>query len=206
VGRLRDPASARPLGLAGRATGRRRTSCREGSWVRPEEGRRVRERLAREPFPGLRGGRAPLDGGRPRPLDPAALRAPPLSDASHLAMTTPATLPNGKTLSYGFGLGVDSFAGRRRYFHGGGLPGFDAWRHTFPARTSRSPSSATPTATSRWKSPTRWPASSSAPPTQKRSARARDFRLPSRDGRAPGPGQPGGKSRSCRNGRASFPE
>ena len=58
--------------------------------------------------------------------------APPLSDASHLAMTTPATLPNGKTLSYGFGLGVDSFAGRRRYFHGGGLPGFDAWAAYVP--------------------------------------------------------------------------
>jgi CubicO group peptidase (beta-lactamase class C family) len=57
---------------------------------------------------------------------------PPMSEASHRAMTTPATLPNGKTLSYGFGLGVDSFAGRRRYFHGGGLPGFDAWAAYVP--------------------------------------------------------------------------
>ena len=58
--------------------------------------------------------------------------APPVSEASHHAMTTPATLPNGKTLSYGFGLGVDAFAGRKRFFHGGGLPGFDAWAAYVP--------------------------------------------------------------------------
>lgn len=58
--------------------------------------------------------------------------APPVSDTSYRAMTTPATLPNGKALAYGFGLGVDSFAGRRRYFHGGGLPGFDAWAAYIP--------------------------------------------------------------------------
>jgi CubicO group peptidase (beta-lactamase class C family) len=47
-------------------------------------------------------------------------------------MTTPATLPNGKVLSYGYGLGVDSFGGHRRFFHGGGLPGFDGWVAFFP--------------------------------------------------------------------------
>jgi len=59
--------------------------------------------------------------------------APPVSAASYRAMTTPATLPNGKVLSYGFGLGVDTFAGTRRYFHGGGLPGFDAWAAYVPS-------------------------------------------------------------------------
>lgn len=47
-------------------------------------------------------------------------------------MTTPATLPDGNALSYGYGVGVDTFAGRRRLFHGGGLPGFDAWAAYFP--------------------------------------------------------------------------
>jgi D-alanyl-D-alanine carboxypeptidase len=58
---------------------------------------------------------------------------PPLSVAAHRAMTTPATLPDGKVLSYGLGLGVDTFAGRRRFFHGGGLPGFDAWAAYVPS-------------------------------------------------------------------------
>ncbi|MFI5119271.1 MAG: serine hydrolase domain-containing protein [Thermoanaerobaculia bacterium] len=58
--------------------------------------------------------------------------APPVSASSHRAMTTPATLPNGKVLSYGYGLGVDSFGGHRRFFHGGGLPGFDGWVAFFP--------------------------------------------------------------------------
>ena len=57
---------------------------------------------------------------------------PPLTPASARAMTTPATLPGGKVLSYGYGLGIDTFAGRRRLFHGGGLPGFDAWAAFFP--------------------------------------------------------------------------
>jgi D-alanyl-D-alanine carboxypeptidase len=51
----------------------------------------------------------------------------PVSAASARAMTTPATLPNGKTLTYGYGIGVDTLAGHRLLFHGGGLPGFDAW-------------------------------------------------------------------------------
>ena len=57
---------------------------------------------------------------------------PPVSEASARAMTTPATLPNGKTLTYGYGVGIDTFAGRRRLFHGGGLPGFDAWAPYVP--------------------------------------------------------------------------
>jgi D-alanyl-D-alanine carboxypeptidase len=57
---------------------------------------------------------------------------PPVSDASARAMTTPATLADGKALSYGYGLGVDTFARRKRLFHGGGLPGFDAWAAYIP--------------------------------------------------------------------------
>ena len=57
---------------------------------------------------------------------------PPVGAASHRAMTTPATLPDGTVLTYGYGLGIDSFAGRRRFFHGGGLPGFDAFAAYVP--------------------------------------------------------------------------
>ena len=57
---------------------------------------------------------------------------PPVSASAYRAMTTPVTLPNGKALSYGYGLGVDSFGGHRRFFHGGGLPGFDGWVAFFP--------------------------------------------------------------------------
>jgi D-alanyl-D-alanine carboxypeptidase len=57
---------------------------------------------------------------------------PPLSAASARAMTTPGALPDGKAFSYGYGVGVDTFAGRRRLFHGGGLPGFDAWAAYIP--------------------------------------------------------------------------
>lgn len=57
---------------------------------------------------------------------------PPVSAASARAMATPGTLPDGKALSYGYGIGVDTFAGKRRLFHGGGLPGFDAWAAYVP--------------------------------------------------------------------------
>ena len=57
---------------------------------------------------------------------------PSVSAEAYRAMTTPATLANGKVLSYGYGLGVDSFGGHRRFFHGGGLPGFDGWAAYFP--------------------------------------------------------------------------
>jgi CubicO group peptidase (beta-lactamase class C family) len=59
-------------------------------------------------------------------------REPPVGASTYRAMTTPETLPNGKVLSYGYGLGVDSFGGHRRFFHGGGLPGFDGWVAFFP--------------------------------------------------------------------------
>ncbi|HSB63841.1 MAG TPA: serine hydrolase domain-containing protein [Thermoanaerobaculia bacterium] len=58
--------------------------------------------------------------------------APPVSPSAYRSMTSPSTLPNGKALSYGYGLGVDSFGGHRRFFHGGGLPGFDGWVAFFP--------------------------------------------------------------------------
>ena len=57
---------------------------------------------------------------------------PPVSATSAFAMTKPLTLPNGKALPYGYGIGVDTFAGHRRLFHGGGLPGFDASAAFFP--------------------------------------------------------------------------
>jgi len=57
---------------------------------------------------------------------------PPVSAGAYRAMTSPATLANGKVLSYGYGLGVDSFGSHRRFFHGGGLPGFDGWAAYFP--------------------------------------------------------------------------
>jgi CubicO group peptidase (beta-lactamase class C family) len=57
---------------------------------------------------------------------------PPVSAAAARAMTTPGALPDGKTLSYGYGVGLDTFADKRRLFHGGGLPGFDAWAAYLP--------------------------------------------------------------------------
>lgn len=57
---------------------------------------------------------------------------PPVSADSARAMATPLALPDGKVPSYGYGLGIDTFAGRRRLFHGGGLPGFDAWAAYVP--------------------------------------------------------------------------
>ncbi len=57
---------------------------------------------------------------------------PPLSAPSARAMTTPGALPDGKALAYGYGVGIDTFAGKSRLFHGGGLPGFDAWAAYVP--------------------------------------------------------------------------
>ena len=65
-------------------------------------------------------------------MDAPPPHRPPVSASAYRAMTTPATLANGKVLSYGYGLGVDSFGGHRRFFHGGGLPGFDGWVAFFP--------------------------------------------------------------------------
>ncbi len=47
-----------------------------------------------------------------------------LSAGSYRAMTTPATLADGTTTRYGFGVGVAELAGRRAIFHGGGINGF----------------------------------------------------------------------------------
>ncbi len=55
-----------------------------------------------------------------------------LSRASRELMTTPARLTNGTTAPYGFGLHVDTANGRRRVWHGGGLPGFAAHFVRFP--------------------------------------------------------------------------
>ena len=46
-----------------------------------------------------------------------------VSPESYALMTTPTTLPDGAA-PYGFGLGIESFEGRRRIEHGGGIPGF----------------------------------------------------------------------------------
>lgn len=57
--------------------------------------------------------------------------APPVSPASFRAMTTP-PLVAGKQTAYGMGMGVGDLAGHRLFFHGGGLPGFDAFAAHFP--------------------------------------------------------------------------
>ena len=57
--------------------------------------------------------------------------APPISPASFRAMTTP-PLIGGKATGYGMGMGVGDLGGHRLFFHGGGLPGFDAQAIYFP--------------------------------------------------------------------------
>jgi D-alanyl-D-alanine carboxypeptidase len=52
--------------------------------------------------------------------------------SSYGAMTSPATLPGGRTLGYGFGLGVDQWEGRRRIHHGGGINGFSSYLSHYP--------------------------------------------------------------------------
>lgn len=47
-----------------------------------------------------------------------------VSAASYRAMTTPVTLPSGRPMTYGYGLGADTLAGRRVISHGGGINGF----------------------------------------------------------------------------------
>lgn len=47
-----------------------------------------------------------------------------VSPESYALMTTPTTLADGGIAPYGFGLGIDTFEGRRRIEHGGGIPGF----------------------------------------------------------------------------------
>ena len=55
-----------------------------------------------------------------------------MSTASYRRMVTPETLPDGKALSYGYGVGVGDLHGHRYLWHGGGLPGFDAQAAYFP--------------------------------------------------------------------------
>lgn len=52
--------------------------------------------------------------------------------AGALLSTAPDVAAWIRRFSYEFGVGVDTFAGRRRLFHGGGLPGFDAWAAYVP--------------------------------------------------------------------------
>ncbi len=55
-----------------------------------------------------------------------------LTPASRQLMTTPARLTDGTSTTYGFGLHVDTANGRRRVWHGGGLPGFISHFVRFP--------------------------------------------------------------------------
>jgi D-alanyl-D-alanine carboxypeptidase len=45
---------------------------------------------------------------------------------SYALMTTPTVLPNGKDTGYGFGLMIDTFEGKKRIQHGGGIFGFNS--------------------------------------------------------------------------------
>ncbi len=55
-----------------------------------------------------------------------------LMRASRDLMATPVALETGATAPYGFGLHVDEANGRRRIWHGGGLPGFISHFLRFP--------------------------------------------------------------------------
>lgn len=57
-----------------------------------------------------------------------------VSRAAFEKMTTPspAVLPNGETLSYGFGTGVGQFEGHRVLYHAGGIFGFDSMAAYYP--------------------------------------------------------------------------
>lgn len=52
--------------------------------------------------------------------------------ASFQQMTTPAVLPSGERLSYGFGTGVGENEGHRVFYHSGGIFGFDAMEAFYP--------------------------------------------------------------------------
>jgi hypothetical protein len=55
-----------------------------------------------------------------------------VSPASFAQMTTPTKLKNGKTIGYGFGLGVGSVFGRATVGHDGLVSGFSSENLTFP--------------------------------------------------------------------------
>jgi D-alanyl-D-alanine carboxypeptidase len=77
---------------------------------------------------------------------------------SYAQMTTPVTLPSGRPMSYGFGLGSDMLAGHRVISHGGGINGFISQLTYLPqdsltivvlSNTSPAPSSAMASAIAR---------------------------------------------------------
>lgn len=47
-----------------------------------------------------------------------------VSPDSYALMTATTVLPSGRDAEYGLGLGIDTFEGRKRISHGGGIPGF----------------------------------------------------------------------------------
>ena len=49
-----------------------------------------------------------------------------LRASDYQAMITPATLPNGKLLTYGFGLKVGDYGGQTAIYHQGQVPGFSS--------------------------------------------------------------------------------
>lgn len=55
-----------------------------------------------------------------------------VSAASYERMATPATLHDGSTARYGFGLQLGDLEGHRHVSHGGGINGFNAWLAHFP--------------------------------------------------------------------------
>jgi CubicO group peptidase (beta-lactamase class C family) len=55
--------------------------------------------------------------------------------ASYARMTTPESLSNGKPLSYGYGLAIDSVGSHRRIQHGGGINGFVTSLQYYPDDT-----------------------------------------------------------------------
>jgi CubicO group peptidase (beta-lactamase class C family) len=64
--------------------------------------------------------------------DAALEREVPLSSASKAVMWTPSPKPTGERFGYGFGWQVDTRAGRRVIYHGGGRSGFKAYFARFP--------------------------------------------------------------------------
>jgi D-alanyl-D-alanine carboxypeptidase len=55
-----------------------------------------------------------------------------ISQASYVRMTTPATLPDGRTIGYGYGLFLSTLASHREIVHGGDINGFSAYQAFYP--------------------------------------------------------------------------
>jgi CubicO group peptidase (beta-lactamase class C family) len=64
--------------------------------------------------------------------DAALLRDVPLSQVSKTAMWTATPTPTGDRFGYGFGWQIDTRAGQRVIYHGGGRSGFKAYFARFP--------------------------------------------------------------------------